>query len=50
MKCLELAQFFQPDLKSLVGNLAGKPDSVFPTLQILLNEATRPSANPLPKP
>jgi hypothetical protein len=50
LKCLELAQFFQPDLKLLVGTLAGKPDSAYPTLQILLNEITRPSLNPLPKP
>ncbi len=41
--CLELAQFFEPDLKDLVGTLAGKPDSAYPTPQILLNEATRPS-------
>ncbi len=50
LKCLELAQFFQPDLKSLVGTLANKPDAAYPTLQILLNEATRPSPNPLSKP
>jgi len=46
LKCMELAQFFQPDLKPLVGTLAGKPDAAYPTLQILLNEATRTSLNP----
>jgi hypothetical protein len=46
LHCLELAQFFQPDLKSLVGTLAGKPDAAYPTLQILLNETTRPSPSP----
>ncbi len=50
LKCLELAQFFEPGLKGLVGSLAGKPDSAYPTLQILLNEASRPSANPVPTP
>jgi hypothetical protein len=50
LKCLELAQFFQPELKSLVGILAGKPDADYPTLQILLNEAIRPSPSPTPTP
>jgi hypothetical protein len=48
LKCLELAQFFQPELKSLVGTLAGKPDADYPTLQILLNEASRPLPSPPP--
>jgi hypothetical protein len=51
LHCLELAQYFEPDLKGLVGNLAGKPDAAYPTLQILLNEITRtlpinPTRNP----
>ncbi len=41
-KCLELAQYYQPELKSLVGQLTGKPDSVYPSLQVLLNEMIRP--------
>ncbi len=42
--CLELAQFFEPGLRELVGALAGQPDSAYPTPQILLNDVTRPSA------
>jgi hypothetical protein len=41
LRCVELAQFFQPELKSLAGTLCGKPDWAYPTLQILLNEAMR---------
>ncbi len=41
--CLELAQFFKPDLKELVGSLENKPDAAYPTLQILMNEVTRPA-------
>jgi tetratricopeptide (TPR) repeat protein len=41
LRCMELAQYFQPELKALVGTLADKPDAVYPTLQILLNEAMR---------
>ncbi|HTC21484.1 MAG TPA: alginate lyase family protein [bacterium] len=48
LKCLELAQFFQPELKSVVGTLAGKPDADYPTLQVLLNEATRTLPSPTP--
>jgi hypothetical protein len=44
-KCLELAQYFEPGLKGLVGSLADMPDSAYPSLQILMNEATRPQAN-----
>jgi len=46
LKCLALAQYFQPDLKPLVGQLAGKPEAAYPTLQILLNDVTHPAAKP----
>jgi hypothetical protein len=42
LKCLELAQFFEPKLTPLVGSLTNTPDSAYPTLQILINEAARP--------
>jgi hypothetical protein len=41
-KCLELAQFFEPNLKTLVGKLAENPSSAYPSFQILINEVTRP--------
>jgi hypothetical protein len=41
-KCLELAQYFEPDLKPLVGSLTDTPDSAYPSFQILINEETRP--------
>lgn len=41
-KCLELAQYYQPELKGLVGQLAGKSDDLYPSLQVLLNEVIRP--------
>jgi hypothetical protein len=41
-KCLELAQFFEPGLTSMVGSLTNTPDSKYPSLQILINEVTRP--------
>lgn len=50
LKCLALAQFFEPDLKGLVGTLAGKPDTAYPTLQILLNDVTRPTTGSSTKP
>ncbi|HTA77883.1 MAG TPA: alginate lyase family protein [bacterium] len=46
-KCLELAQFFEPQLTSLVGSLTTTPNSAYPSLQILINEAIRPSAGQL---
>jgi hypothetical protein len=49
--CLELAQYFEPGLKDLVGSLEGKPDAEYPTLQILLNEVTRTAVpNPMVAP
>jgi hypothetical protein len=42
LKCVELAQFFEPGLKAVVGELSGNPRSVMPTPQVLLNEVTRP--------
>jgi hypothetical protein len=41
-KCLELAQFFEPKLKTLVGTLAENPNSSYPSFQILINEVARP--------
>ncbi len=41
-KCLELAQYFESGLTPLIGTLAGKPDAVYPSLQILINSVTRP--------
>jgi hypothetical protein len=45
-KCLELAQFFEPDLKDLVGTLAENPTSAYPSFQILINEVARPEIIP----
>jgi tetratricopeptide (TPR) repeat protein len=44
--CLEMSQYFQPELRGLVGTLVNKPGSAYPTLQCLLNEAMR--TGPLP--
>jgi hypothetical protein len=44
--CLELAEFFQPDLKPLVTSMAGTANATFPTLEILLKESFRPSTSP----
>jgi len=45
-KCLELAQFFEPNLKTLVGTLAENPASTYPSFQILINEIIRPEVIP----
>jgi hypothetical protein len=42
-KCLELAQYYRSELKTLVATLAQKPDTAYPSLQILVNEVTRPA-------
>jgi hypothetical protein len=49
-KCLELAQFFDPSFKTLVGTLAGEATTNYPTLQILINEVTRPIPTPTTQP
>jgi beta-glucanase (GH16 family) len=46
LRCLELAQYYLPELKALVGTLADKPGSAYPTLQCFLNEAMRPGPPP----
>jgi Alginate lyase len=46
LACLALAEFFRPDLLPLVDTLADKPGSAFPTLRILLDDATRPEPEP----
>ncbi len=46
LRCMELAQYYQPGLGTVVGTLADKPGTDYPTLQILLNEAMR--TGPLP--
>jgi tetratricopeptide (TPR) repeat protein len=46
LHCLELAQYYEPELTPLVGNLAEKPGSAYPTWRVLLNEAMR--SGPLP--
>jgi hypothetical protein len=48
-KCLELAQFFEPNLKTLVGSLTDKLESPYPSFQVLINEVTRPTMGQ-PKP
>ncbi len=47
-KCLSLAQFFEPDLKTLVGSLSEIGNSTYPSFQILINEVTRPDIPPKP--
>lgn len=45
-KCLSLAQFFEPNLKTLVGSLSETQNSTYPSFQILINEVTRPEVIP----
>ncbi len=45
-KCLELAEFFEPNLNHLVGTLAENPNSAYPSFQILINEIEKPKVIP----